>query len=68
MLTKVDQNSDQEPQKPDSNDTCKAQANDTITLSGTQLKSLIKEYTKVCVREELSELLLTLLAQKKVHS
>jgi hypothetical protein len=44
-----------------------AAKSDLITLSGSQLKSLIKEYTKVCVREELAEILETLLAQKKVQ-
>jgi hypothetical protein len=41
---------------------------DLITLSGSQLKNLIKEYAKACVREELGEILETLLAQKKVQS
>lgn len=71
VLGALDQNQQQEPVetlKQGKGDSAKAMKSDTITLTGSQLKSLIKEYTKVCVREELGELLETLLASKSVRS
>jgi len=63
VLTSVDQNAE-----PKQVVTDYKPASNTIVLTGSQLKNLVKEYAKVCVRDEFLEMLEALKVERSLRT